>query len=278
MLKKIIFASLILFAGIGSICAKVNWISEYDAALKAAKTSGQILLVQITSETCIYCRKMEKEVLNTEAVEKLCSNQVKCAKLDSVLNPDGVQLTRQFRIPGTPATILLDSDGGFIRILNGYMPLERFTKEIDNALARAKEFDRTLSLLKTDPKNIDALAIAANVYFERRLYEKAVYYANEVIKLDPENKKSKTDASYLLRAGISLFQSNDINSGLKDLTLILDKWPSSQSAKPALYLKGLIHIHNGDIEEGKRDLQNFKDKYPEEQEMIRRIDSILARL
>jgi tetratricopeptide (TPR) repeat protein len=220
---------------------------------------------------------MENEVLNTEAVEKLC-NQVKCAKLDNVLNPDGVQLTRQFRIPGTPATILLDSDGGFIRILNGYMPLERFTKEIDNALARAKEFDRTLSLLKTDPKNIDALAIAANVYFERRLYEKAVYYANEVIKLDPENKKSKTDASYLLRAGISLFQSNDINSGLKDLTLILDKWPSSQSAKPALYLKGLIHIHNGDIEEGKRDLRNFKDKYPEEQEMIRRIDSILARL
>jgi len=277
MLKKIIYAALILSAGIGSANAKVNWISEYDAALKAAKSSGKMLLVQISSETCIYCRKMDNEVLNTEAIAKLC-NRVKCAKLDSVLNPDGVQLTRQFKIQGTPATLLLDSDGGFIRILNGYIPLERFTKEIDNTLARVKEFDKTLSLLKTDPKNIDAIAIAGNEYFERRLYEKAVFYANEVVKLDPENVKSKTDAAYLLRAGISLFQSNDIQSGLKDLSLILDKWPSSKSAKPALYLKGLILIHKGETEEGKRHLQNFKDKYPEEQEMIRRIDSILARL
>jgi thioredoxin-related protein len=278
MLKKIIFSILILYAGISFVYAKVNWISEYNAALKAAKSSDQMLLVQITSETCIYCRKMDNEVLNTEAIENLCSKQVKCAKLDSVLNPDGVQMTRQYKIPGTPATILLDSDGGFIRILNGYIPLERFTKEINNTLARVKEFDKTLLLLKTDPKNIDALALAGNEYFDRRLYEKAIFYANEVIKLDPDNTKSKTDAAYLLKAGISLFQLNDIEAGLKDISLILDKWPSSKSAKPALYLKGLILVNKGETEEGKRHLQNFKEKYPEEQELIRRIDYILARL
>lgn len=278
MLKKIIFSALFLSFGMVSSYAKVNWISEYDAALKAAKTANQMLLVQITSETCIYCKKMDTEVLNTEAVEKLCNSEVKCAKLDSIQNPDGVQLSRQYRIPGTPTTILLDSDGGFIRMLNGYIPLERFTKEINNTLAKVKEFDKTLATLKTDPKNIEALAAAGNEYFERRLYDKALSYANQVIKFDPENTKSKTDTAYLMRAGIFLFQSNDLESGLKDLSVILNKWPASKNAKTALYLKGLILIHKGQTEEGKQHLQSFKQKYPDEQELIKRIDSILARL
>lgn len=277
MLKKILFLATSIIIGVSFANAKVNWISDYDTALKAAKSADQLLLVQITSETCIYCRKMEKDVLNTEDMTKIC-NQVKCAMFDNVLSADGVQLSRKFKIAGTPATLLLDSDGGFIRMINGYVPLDRFKKEIELTLTRIKDFEETLFLLKKDPKNINALSKAASEFFERRLYDKAVSFSNDIIKLDPDNSKGKTDAAFLLRAGVFLFQTNDVASGLQDLSFILNKWPGSQSAKPALYLKGLILVHKGDLEEGKRNLQQFKEKYPDDKEMIRRIDSVLNRL
>jgi thioredoxin-related protein len=277
MFKKIIFLALSLIIGTTFAFAKVTWISEYDAALKAAKAADQLLLVQITSETCGYCRKMERDVFDTEEMKQIC-NKVKCAMFDNVLSPDGVQLSRKFKIAGTPATLLLDSDGGFIRMINGYVPLDRFKKEIETTISKIKEFDETLLILKKDPKNIEALSKAAAEFFDRRLYDKAVFFSNDIIKLDPDNKKGKTDAAFLLRAGVFLFQSNDIASGLQDLSFILNKWPASQSAKPALYLKGLILVHKGELDEGKRNLQQFKEKYPEDREMIRRIDSVLNRL
>lgn len=277
MIKKLTTTAVITILLSTFAAAKINWISEYNAALQSAKSADQLLLVQITSETCIYCKKMDKDVLTTEEMEKICNN-IKCAMLDSILNPDGVQLMRKFRIAGTPATLILDSNGGFIRLLNGYMPLDRFKKEIETTISKAKEFNNVLLTLQKDPNNIEALSTAATEYFERRLFDKAVSYSNDIIKLDPENKKGKTDSAILLRAGISLFQLNDMDSGLKDLSSILEKWPSSQSSKPALYLKGLILIHKGQTEEGKRNLQMFKEKYPEEKEMARRIDSVLSRL
>jgi thioredoxin-related protein len=121
-------------AGDEKIPAKIQWLS-FDDGLAAAKLSGKKILIDVYTDWCTWCKKMDKDVYPDTKVVELVSTKFIAIKLNAegsrAVLFRGQQLTetqfaRSARITGYPTTLFLESDGKPISIVPGYLPPEKF--------------------------------------------------------------------------------------------------------------------------------------------------------
>ncbi len=107
-----------------------HWLTDYQQALELARTTQRQLLVYFTgSDWCIWCKRLKKEVLDTEqfknyAKEKLVLLEVdfpRRKQIPAAQQDQNRQLLEKFAVEGFPTLFLLDSNGQKLRQL-GYTP------------------------------------------------------------------------------------------------------------------------------------------------------------
>jgi|GEM_PF-5362926 len=253
---------------------KVKWIDSYDRALKEAADEDQLMLIQIITDTCPYCTKMEREIFHTDEMAKICE-QVKCVIVNGSKDNKAVELARKFNVKGVPTTLLLTEEEEFVSIVRGYLPLQKFVYAVNSVIKKANKFDRSLKILKKNSDNLKAMYNVAEGYYERKQYDRALELADRIIESDPENKQDQTVKAYILKAGIHVFKEKDTKRALELLNHAIDKWSESPDIKVALYTKGIILYYREDKDKGREVLQTLKNKYPADRQLIARIDSVL---
>jgi|APCry1669190591_1035303.scaffolds.fasta_scaffold01457_2 thioredoxin-related protein len=131
MKKSILICLIVLCVStINSLKANDTWGTNYNAAkIEAAKSGKKIILDFTGSDWCIYCKKLEAEVLSTPEFKTFSDNYV-LVRLDyprHIKLPDSevkqnTLLKSTFGIEGYPTLIVVDQTGKEIARQVGYEP------------------------------------------------------------------------------------------------------------------------------------------------------------
>jgi tetratricopeptide (TPR) repeat protein len=96
------------------------------------------------------------------------------------------------------------------------------------------------TIIKSDPKNVDAVIQLGNVYFDAEQWEDAIQWYRRALELDPKNADASTDL------GVSLYYTNKADEALKQFDHSLSISPKHTKT---LLNKGIV------LAFGKQDLK-----------------------
>lgn len=129
-----LFAALLALATVAAAHAEVKWRS-WDDGLAAAKKSKRRVIVDVYTNWCGWCRRMDADVYGRRDIADYIESHFVVVKLnaesmDTVHRDDRPMTARSlaasYRVSGYPTTIFLDSAGGHLATLPGYVPPDRF--------------------------------------------------------------------------------------------------------------------------------------------------------
>ncbi len=138
----------------------VNDGKSFNEKLNQAKSSNKKVLINVYTDWCGWCKKMDRETYKDAEVNSLIENDYVFIKLNAESNEEityqgnkytNAQFVSAFGITGYPATLFLSSNGEPITVVPGYIEPVMFTK-ILNYIAKdvykKKTFDDYLKEVK----------------------------------------------------------------------------------------------------------------------------------
>ena len=114
--------------------AEVRWRS-WDDGLREASRSSRPVLVDVYTDWCGWCRRMDRDVYARNDVREYLAKRFITVKLNAESRANGqyegrVQTSRalaqRFRVTGYPTSVFLRAGGDHIVNVNGYVPADRF--------------------------------------------------------------------------------------------------------------------------------------------------------
>jgi len=115
-LKSTISFNLLLL--IPLVAWGLEWMS-LDKAKRVAKSEHKLLLVELTSPRCHYCRWMEEGTLKDSEVERFIQRHFIPVRID-------VTKEKEYEWSMTPTFLIMKSDGGIIKRIPGAWKKEDF--------------------------------------------------------------------------------------------------------------------------------------------------------
>ena len=109
--------------------------AAWDPGLAKAKAQGRYVLVDVYTDWCGWCKRMDSDVYARADVSGYLADKFVSIKLDAeseeVVHHQGhtmsaTELARAFGVTGYPATLFLTPDGKLVTSLPGYLPPDRF--------------------------------------------------------------------------------------------------------------------------------------------------------
>ncbi|GAB5603453.1 thioredoxin family protein [Thermus sp. FJN-A] len=110
----------------------------YAQAQDLARESGRVLMVYFHSPYCPYCDQMNTFVLSDPGVSRLLEERFVVASVGTE-SPEGQELARRFRVPGTPTFVFLVHRKGAWEEVGrffGSRPRAEFLKELRQMCAK----------------------------------------------------------------------------------------------------------------------------------------------
>ena len=108
----------------------------WSEALQEAKTSGKLVFVDVYTDWCPPCKKMDKEVLPLLEVGQQYNAAFVNYKLDAEKG-QGVALAGQYAVQAYPTYLYLDADGNLLHRAVGFLAPEAFLAQANQAKAAA---------------------------------------------------------------------------------------------------------------------------------------------
>jgi thioredoxin-related protein len=112
----------------------INWIS-IDEAQKLGKKEPRKIIVDVYTDWCGWCKKMDKNTFANEEVVKYVNQHFYAVKLNAeskeTVTYNGKELTKQelaraFRVSGYPTVVLIDENFETVFPLPGYREAAEF--------------------------------------------------------------------------------------------------------------------------------------------------------
>ena len=149
------------------LAPQIEWPSFPDA-LSVADSSQKVIIIDIWSRTCGWCRKLQSEVYTQPDLQEFVFSNFELGRLDIDAESDtlvykGYTLSSQmlsagFGATGTPTTIFLEPDGSYITRLEGFHEYANFfdvIRFIGTESFRAMSFDDFLESEKSGEATSD---------------------------------------------------------------------------------------------------------------------------
>jgi len=118
-----------------SLKPPITWPTFGDA-FEAAKTTKKIVLIDVWSSTCGWCRKQQAEVYTRPDLQAFLFDKFELGRLNLDVTDDtvsfrGYTLSSQMLAgglgaTGTPTTVFMEPDGSYITRLQGFHAYEDF--------------------------------------------------------------------------------------------------------------------------------------------------------
>ncbi|MFH1454424.1 MAG: thioredoxin family protein [Armatimonadota bacterium] len=134
-MKKLSLILLITFVlglnlTLSASAEQINWYYSFSDAQKEAQKTGKPMLVDVYTDWCGYCKKLDKDVFTDTDVINLSKSFV-CVKVDGDKYRSVVQ---KYGVRGYPTTLFLKPNGSVIKKAVGYMGADEYLKDMKNAL------------------------------------------------------------------------------------------------------------------------------------------------
>jgi thioredoxin-like negative regulator of GroEL len=110
----------------------VQWRTDYNVARKEAKEKGLPLVVDIGTDNCFWCRRLEETTLRDATVAKTLRDHFVALKINAERD---TALAAHLRIASYPTVVLADAEGKILGTMEGYQDPLRFEENLQRALA-----------------------------------------------------------------------------------------------------------------------------------------------
>lgn len=97
-----------------------TWLTDFTAALQAAKVGNKRVIVDFSAPWCGWCSKMRTDVFDQETFKTYVEDKFILLELNADHHRD---LVEKFTIEGYPTLLILDAEGKEIRRIVGFRPL-----------------------------------------------------------------------------------------------------------------------------------------------------------
>jgi thioredoxin-related protein len=137
-MNRLIAGTILGFLVFGaSAFGAVDWQQDYDLGLAKAKKDKKLVMVDLYTDWCGWCKKLDKDTYaNKDVADKLTKDFV-AVKLNPEKNPTGLKLARQFGTRGYPHIVFLSADGNKVSEIGGYLPPKDFLKQLEMVTDKA---------------------------------------------------------------------------------------------------------------------------------------------
>lgn len=108
---------------------KPIWL-DVKAAQLAARAKRKLILADISTQWCHWCKVMEKKTFHDPEVEKYLAANFVCMKVDAEDGRDGQDLAQRCQVSGFPTIVVFKSNGKPIGLFEGYKDPETFMAAI----------------------------------------------------------------------------------------------------------------------------------------------------
>jgi len=133
-MKKIMFVLLVVIFSTLTAAKNPQW-KKFDDGLKQAKQSGKKVLIDVYTDWCGWCKKMDSGTYGDKKVTDYLEKYFVIIKLNAEANEtisysgkkiSPAEFSQGMGVNGYPATLFLKSNGEPITILPGYVEADRF--------------------------------------------------------------------------------------------------------------------------------------------------------
>jgi thiol-disulfide isomerase/thioredoxin len=154
------------FAGASSAADKIEWGKSYDDALKTAKASKKLVMVDVYADWCPPCKQMDKVTFANPKVIAFAKDKFVPVKVDGD-SDDGKKFTAKFNVDAYPTFIFVDGEGKEQDRLVGGMGPAQFLTKIDLFHKAFAEMPGLLAKLKENAGDAKAAVDVIAVYAGR---------------------------------------------------------------------------------------------------------------
>lgn len=138
-LIPVLLMSSFLFINSGTSVSEGNggelmW-TNFSDGVKQADSSNKKILIDVYTDWCGWCKRMDSDTYTDEGVKKYLSEKYVLVKLNAESDAKetvraqeitDAQLAHAFRVDGYPTTVFLGHDGTFITKVPGYLKPAEF--------------------------------------------------------------------------------------------------------------------------------------------------------
>ena len=129
-----ILGFLVLNAG---ALAAVNWGQDYDAALATAKKDKKLVMVDLYTDWCGWCKKLDRDTYTDKDVEAKLTKDFIAVKVNPEKSQRDAKLSRDFGTTGYPHIVFVDADGKKVSEIGGYLPAAQFLEQLNKISEKA---------------------------------------------------------------------------------------------------------------------------------------------
>jgi thioredoxin-related protein len=120
----------------------IQWEPSLDNAQRLAGQTNRLVLIYFTGPSCVYCRRMESEVLNQPSVAASINADFVAVKIVADHYP---ATARRFGITNLPTTVITTPQGQVLDSRPGYARAEDYTARIVQVAADARHRSQALA-------------------------------------------------------------------------------------------------------------------------------------
>ena len=129
-MKRFTVTALAILTTTCAFAAELQWQNDYDKALAAAKAAKKVLMVDLYTDWCGWCKKLDKDVYANADVKAKLTKDFVTLKINPEKSKKGMELARSFGTTGYPHIVFLDAEGKKISEVLGYMPADKFGQKL----------------------------------------------------------------------------------------------------------------------------------------------------
>lgn len=107
----------------------IQWIRDWDEALRRAQAENKPIMVNFYTDACPYCRKLDQYTFGDASVIELVTERFIAVKSNAGKSP----LYRDYDIGPVPTTVFTRPNGEEIGRIIGYYPAQPFRQGIEEA-------------------------------------------------------------------------------------------------------------------------------------------------
>ena len=131
-MKRLVAVTIVVFLTLAAgAFAAVDWERNYDVGLEKAKKDKKLVMVDIYTDWCGWCKKLDRDTYSDKDVGNKVTKDFVAVKLNPEKSPKGATLARQFGATGYPHIVFVDAAGNKVSEINGYLPPKEFLKRLE---------------------------------------------------------------------------------------------------------------------------------------------------
>jgi len=171
--------------------ASVDWKEDLPGALQAAKSKGELVLVDFSATWCYSCHYMDQHVLGEPEMQPLAS-KLELVRLD-VDSTEGTKFRREYQALGLPNYVVLDGDGREVGRIVGEQKKEDFFKQLHEIVAKSAPLSKLESAaLAGGPKAVPAAVAVLRSYSQKDAAQEGLTFFGRLPK--PLQREIEADA------------------------------------------------------------------------------------